>query len=112
MDFGLAKPVDRGESTSSRLISGTPRFMAPEQLLGGRTDTHADLFSLGCTAWKLLTGSELITDTRLSDIERRHRNWQLPDTSHFSPDVAGFLKSCLQVDPARRDINLDEISCW
>ena len=112
MDFGLAKPVDNGETTSSRLISGTPRFMAPEQLQGGRTDTHADLFSLGCTAWKLLTGHDLISDTRLFDIERRHQNWRLPDISHLSPDVAAFLESCLQIDPALRVVDLDKIARW
>lgn len=112
MDFGLAKPVDNGESASSRLISGTPRFMAPEQLLGDRTDTQADLFSLGCTAWKLLTGSDLITDTRLTDIEERHRNWQAPDVSHFSPETGRFLTACLQVDPENRRVDLDEVSGW
>ncbi|MGZ0168238.1 MAG: protein kinase domain-containing protein [Planctomycetales bacterium] len=112
MDFGLAKPVDNGEGSSSRLISGTPRFMAPEQLQGAPTDTHADLFALGCTAWKLLTGKELITDTRLSDIEARHKNWQLPDMSDLAPDVVQILVACLQVDPAKRVVDLDAVARW
>lgn len=112
MDFGLAKPVDNGESASSRLISGTPRFMAPEQLLGDRTDTQADLFSLGCTAWKLLTGNDLITDTRLTDIEQRHRNWQVPTVSDLSPGTGRFLTACLQIDPEHRRVDLDEVSRW
>ena len=112
MDFGLAKPVDNGEGTASRLISGTPRFMAPEQLQGAPTDTHADLFSLGCTAWKILTGKDLINDTRLSDIEDRHRNWKLPDMRGFTPNVAAFLESCLQVDPEKRSVDLEVVSRW
>jgi CRP-like cAMP-binding protein len=112
MDFGLAKPVDNGEGNSSRLISGTPRFMAPEQLLGAPPDTQADLFSLGCTAWKLLTGNELITDTRLSDIENRHQNWQLPDMDDLPSEVSDFLQNCLQTDPANRHVDLDAISRW
>ena len=112
MDFGLAKPVDNGDAAASRLISGTPRFMAPEQLKGAPTETHADLFSLGCTAWKLLTGKDLINDTRLSDIEDRHKNWQLPDTSKFTPEIAAFLKTCLQVDPVKRSVDLEAVARW
>ena len=112
MDFGLAKPVDNGDGTASRLVSGTPRFMAPEQLTGAPTDTHADLFSLGCTAWKLLTGKELINDTRLSDIQDRHQNWKLPDTNNFTPEIAAFLESCLQVDPEQRLVDLEAVSRW
>jgi CRP-like cAMP-binding protein len=112
MDFGLAKPVDHRQGNSSRLISGTPRFMAPEQLQGAPPDTQADLFSLGCTAWKLLTGKELITDTRLSDIEDRHQNWLLPDMSHLSKEFSAFLQNCLQADPAHRHVDLDAISRW
>ena len=112
MDFGLAKPVDNGEGTTSRLVSGTPRFMAPEQLQGAPTDTHADLFSLGCTAWKLLTGKELISDTRLSDIEDRHQNWQLPDMSDLTPEIAEFLAACLQIDPENRLVDLAAVARW
>ncbi len=112
MDFGLAKPVDNGNGEDSKLISGTPRFMAPEQLQGAPTETPADLFSLGCTAWKLLTGKELINDTRLSDIEDRHKNWQLPDTTSFAPEIAAFLESCLQVDPEHRSVDLAAIARW
>ena len=86
--------------------------MAPEQLLGAPPDTQADLFSLGCTAWKLLTGSELITDTRLSDIENRHKNWRLPDMNNLSQDVGAFIQNCLKTDPAHRHVDLDAISRW
>lgn len=112
MDFGLAKPVDTGESTSSNLIAGTPRFMAPEQLLGDPTDTRADLFSLGCTAWKLLTGNELITDTRIHDIQKRHENWRLPNVSHLSSEVGAFLTASLQISADVRTVDLDAISRW
>jgi CRP-like cAMP-binding protein len=112
MDFGLAKPVENADVASSNLISGTPRFMAPEQLQGGRADTCADLFSLGCTAWKLLTGNDLISETRFFDIEKRHKNWALPDTTQFAPEIAEFLTACLQADPVCRSVDLDAVARW
>jgi serine/threonine protein kinase len=40
-------------------IVGTPGFIAPEQLVGDPSDRRADLYSLGCVAWWLLTGREV-----------------------------------------------------
>lgn len=61
LDFGLvkdlrARPGPEGPLTER--ISGTPLYMAPEHIRGEEVDGRADLFSLGATAWFLLTGKE------------------------------------------------------
>ena len=60
LDFGLAKPIDRGDEdtiTSVGAIVGTPHFMAPEAVHGSEFyEARSDLYSLGCTAYWLLTG--------------------------------------------------------
>lgn len=63
LDFGLAKAVEvAGESTAERdltaigAIVGTPAYMAPEQANGDPVDGRADLFSLGCILYELLSG--------------------------------------------------------
>ncbi len=59
LDFGLAKPVAgnaAAEHTASGVILGTPAYMAPEQGLGRPLDGRADLFSLGCMMYRLVTG--------------------------------------------------------
>ena len=62
-DFGLARlfDADAGDSsgtlTQDHTILGTPDFMAPEQVTGSHgVDIRADLYSLGCTLYFLLTG--------------------------------------------------------
>lgn len=56
-DFGVAKSTDDGQD-----LTGTGNFMAtvayapPEQLMGSTLDHRADIYSLGCSLYKLLTG--------------------------------------------------------
>lgn len=57
MDFGLARLVERPEElTQAGSIVGTPRYMAPEQLLGGDADARTDLFAVGVVLYECLTG--------------------------------------------------------
>jgi CRP-like cAMP-binding protein len=112
MDFGRAKPVTSESARSNNLVAGTPRFMAPEQFQGKRVDARADLFSLGLTAWKLLTGDNLISARSLSAIDRLHASWQAPDVSDFPPDIAEFLTLCLQKHPSDRTVDLGKIAQW
>lgn len=57
MDFGLARP--QGEISQNNYIQGTPAYMPPEQLKGAQNQygPWSDLYSLGCSLWRLLTGS-------------------------------------------------------
>jgi serine/threonine-protein kinase len=59
-DFGLAKRSGEAKSiiaTADHVITGTPAYLAPEGAGGGKdVDYRADLYSLGCVAYWLLTG--------------------------------------------------------
>jgi serine/threonine protein kinase len=61
MDFGLAKLLDDGHSagnTRAGATMGTPEFMSPEQVRDSAdVDERADIFSLGCIFYQLLTGT-------------------------------------------------------
>src|SRR5262249_5628293 len=61
LDFGLARFLSEGKPitalTQFGVIMGTPDYIAPEQAQDSRTaDIRADLYSLGCTFFYLLTG--------------------------------------------------------
>lgn len=56
LDFGLARAVHAEQPlTETGAILGTPAYMAPEQARGQTVDARADLFSLGCVLYQLLT---------------------------------------------------------
>ena len=57
LDFGLARSQsEQAQLTVSGTILGTPAYMAPEQGGGLPVDHRADLFSLGCILYEMLTG--------------------------------------------------------
>jgi serine/threonine protein kinase len=58
LDFGLARAASAdAQLTIEGVIVGTPAFMAPEQATRGPIDGRADLFSLGCVLYLMLTGA-------------------------------------------------------
>ncbi len=55
-DFGLAKEISSAELTQTGDLMGTPAYMSPEQCDGGRLDTRTDIYSLGASFYRAVTG--------------------------------------------------------
>ena len=55
MDFGLAK-ILTDSMLDKTSVKGTPLYMAPEQILGEKVDHRADIYSLGCTFYRMVAG--------------------------------------------------------
>ena len=56
-DFGLARRRASADLTPAGKMSGSPRYMSPEQALGKRADHRSDIFSLGVIFYESLTGT-------------------------------------------------------
>jgi len=56
-DFGVAKILSQ-QMTQSGMMMGTPSYMSPEQVQGGKVDGRADQFSLAVIAYEVLTGDK------------------------------------------------------
>lgn len=54
-DFGIAR-MSTSSGTLAGTVIGSPRYMAPEQVIGKPVDARADVFSLGVVLYELLTG--------------------------------------------------------
>ncbi|WP_437928036.1 protein kinase [Sorangium sp. So ce291] len=122
LDFGLAKQIDAsavpaitsvlaaipggaGQRRKSAL-AGTPRYMAPEQLLGRDIDGRTDLWAVGIILYELLTGEHPLypfSIARLSDIA--DLDVPMPSLGGRRPDVGALgalVSRCLKKRKAER----------
>jgi serine/threonine protein kinase len=102
MDFGLAKTIEEVRK-SSTVIGGTPYYMAPEQAAGDAVDHRTDLYALGVTLFRLLTGTFPFSR---GDLAYHHRHTPPPDPREHCPDLpedlAGLILELLAKDPDGR----------
>ncbi|QVL32679.1 DUF1080 domain-containing protein [Telmatocola sphagniphila] len=112
-DFGLAKfnresEKGRGRSlTGTNAIMGTPDYMAPEQARDAKTaDIRADIYSLGCTFYFLLTGRPPFDGISLADLIFKHWEDPRPDVcllrNDVSPELSQFIQKMMASKSADR----------
>ena len=107
VDFDLAIPRPTKPKKAS-ILSGTPLYLAPEQLAREPVDERADIFSFGITAYELLTGKKPITGDTQDDILKKYANFNthLRPPRALVPDIPQSIErvilKCLEKEPARR----------
>jgi serine/threonine protein kinase len=105
-DFGIAKVTGSGDLTRTGTVMGTARYLAPEQVTGGRADSRTDVYALGLLLYEMLCAqppfrgdTDVATATaRLTSVAPSIRP-QRPDVPAALDDV---VHRCLARDPARR----------
>jgi serine/threonine protein kinase len=94
-----------GDATS--LAPGTPDYMAPELVAGGPAgDIRADIYSLGCTLYRLLAGQVPFPGGTPAEKVRAHREQAPRPLAELRPEVPAGLEAVvarmLAKDPAQR----------
>ncbi len=111
LDLGLAQlrmPSSEGEDearplTPHGMIMGTPDFMAPEQAENSsRVDIRADIYSLGCSFYQLLTGSVPYPGGSLVDKLTRHNSAPVPPLGPMRGDLPPGLAGIVEKMMAKR----------
>ena len=101
LDLGLALLVDEARSLTMEYREntlGTTDYMAPEQAIDShQVDARADLYSLGCTLYFLLTGRPPFPEGTLAERLLKHQQQEPTPIEHLRPDVPRWL-----IDVCRR----------
>ena len=98
VDFGLAKaktemPEDR-DLTGTNQMMGTPGYTAPEQLLDAKSaDIRADVYSLGCTLYCLLTGARAFQGTSVFQVLLEQEKGLVTPLREFRSDLPDGLEA-------------------
>ena len=89
LDFGLAKSPADETLTASRVVMGTPAYMAPEQMEGKECDARSDIYALGLVLYEMAAGKRL-------------RQGQPPLMDGLPPQFAHVIERCLESEPENR----------
>jgi serine/threonine-protein kinase len=106
-DFGIARAVSAAQDTRITLDGmavGTPAYMSPEQAMGdtGEMDAPADIYSLGCVLYEMLTGSPPHGGRTTQAIFAQIVTGDVPDVRERRPEVPRSVARAVAVSLARR----------
>jgi eukaryotic-like serine/threonine-protein kinase len=93
VDFGIAKPAE-----ANARAAGSVGYMAPEQARGEAVDPRADVFSVGCVLYELLSNQRAFT---------REGVWAAPDFAAIAGPLREPLACALDLDPQQRYADAD-----
>jgi tetratricopeptide (TPR) repeat protein len=109
LDFGLVyalhgqAALDSGRSPAdSQLVIGTPRYMAPEQILGWAVDARTDLFAAGAVLYEALSGRPAFGGATAGEAFRATLQDPPPPLAEELARLDVFLRRALAKDPAQR----------
>ncbi|MCX7835599.1 MAG: serine/threonine protein kinase [bacterium] len=92
-DFGIAKIAGSKGMTKTGTKVGTLFYMSPEQVMGKEADQRSDLYSIGVTAYEMLSGKMPLDDGTSSEYQVMdaivHRSF--PDPRSYYPDIPEWL---------------------
>jgi serine/threonine protein kinase len=126
LDFGIVKAIHgpgtaEGAPTLAALtvehvVQGTPAFIAPEQVLGGRpVDNRADIYGTGCLTYWLLTGQLVFTgDTPMQLLMQHAQAMPEPPSARtelpIPKELDAIVLACLAKDPSDRPQTARELA--
>ncbi|MBP7862353.1 protein kinase [bacterium] len=110
-DFGVAKfeNVDQSLTTTRDLI-GSPLYVSPEQARRDPSDLRADIYSLGCLMYEVLTGETPFQGATVLETLKMHSSAPPPRLGdEFPSAMADLVERCLQKRPEDRPKSLVEV---
>ena len=115
VDFGVAAAQKEGDTqlTKTGYVIGSPKYMAPEQILGKKVDERADIYSLGVILYEMVTGQPPYSRGDHMSVMYQHVQGKARQPIDVNPQLpkalSDLLVKAMAVDKMKRFQSMDEI---
>ena len=115
VDFGVAAAQSQGDTqlTKTGYVIGSPKYMAPEQILGKKVDERADIYSLGVIMYEMFAGVPPYSRGDHMSVMYQHVQGKARQPIEINKELPVELNSlivkCMSLDKAKRAQTMDEL---
>jgi len=116
VDFGVAAAASSGDTqlTKTGYVIGSPKYMAPEQILGKKVDETADVYSIGVIMYQMVTGIPPYSRGDHMSVMYQHVQGKAKHCQEINPDLpdefANVIVKAMSVDKSKRYQSMDELT--
>jgi eukaryotic-like serine/threonine-protein kinase len=115
VDFGVAAAASSGDTqlTKTGYVIGSPKYMAPEQILGKKVDETADVYSVGVIMYEMVTGVPPYSRGDHMSVMYQHVQGKAKRCQELNPNVpddyAVVIAKAMSVDKTKRYNSMDSL---
>ncbi|MGD8746510.1 MAG: serine/threonine-protein kinase, partial [Gammaproteobacteria bacterium] len=115
VDFGVAAASSSGDTqlTKTGYVIGSPKYMAPEQILGKQVDEKADIYSLGIIMYEMITGIPPYSRGDHMSVMYQHVQGKAKRAHEVNEAVPAELSECvarcMSVDKSKRYDSMEQL---
>jgi HEAT repeat protein/tRNA A-37 threonylcarbamoyl transferase component Bud32 len=115
VDFGVAAAQKEGDTqlTKTGYVIGSPKYMAPEQILGKKVDERADIYSVGVILYEMVTGQPPYSRGDHMSVMYQHVQGKAKSPLEVNPDlprpISDIVTKAMSVDKMKRFQSMDEL---
>jgi eukaryotic-like serine/threonine-protein kinase len=115
VDFGVAAAQREGDTqlTKTGYVIGSPKYMAPEQILGKKVDERADIYALGVILYEMLTGVPPYSRGDHMSVMYQHVQGKARPAQELNPalpaGLSDLIMKSMAVDKAKRFQSMEEL---
>jgi HEAT repeat protein/tRNA A-37 threonylcarbamoyl transferase component Bud32 len=115
VDFGVAAAQREGDTqlTKTGYVIGSPKYMAPEQILGKKVDERADIYAVGVIMYEMLTGVPPYTRGDHMSVMYQHVQGKARPPQEINPalppGLSDLILKAMSVDKTKRFQTMEEL---
>jgi HEAT repeat protein/tRNA A-37 threonylcarbamoyl transferase component Bud32 len=115
VDFGVAAAQKEGDTqlTKTGYVIGSPKYMAPEQILGKKVDERADIYSLGVILYEMMTGVPPYSRGDHMSVMYQHVQGKakppIEVNPQLPPGLSELIMKAMAVDKMKRFQSMEEV---